>query len=200
MLSPVSAAGPGGPGAGFQKAPVMAEVSLAQGGAAFSGSPRAVALAASTLDPMPKELVRSMNKQVLVLVWVRCSECGATRDASGHESLCKALVADCFASMPTKLPDLCVPHSWHEPAAIQSVVSCIHGRGLDCKPCDDNTRAAAQVLVVVTAGWHVLCFDHNLKLMWDRSIRVRPRLRAIRVVDSQATQRCVSPFTAAVCC
>jgi hypothetical protein len=32
---------------------------------------------------------------------------------------------------------------------------------------------AAQVLVVVTAGWHVLCFDHNLKLMWDRSIRVR---------------------------
>ena len=32
----------------------------------------------------------------------------------------------------------------------------------------------AQVLVVVTAGWHVLCFDHNLKLLWDRSIRVRP--------------------------
>jgi hypothetical protein len=44
----------------------MAEVSLAQGGAAFSGSPRAVVLAAGTLDPMPKELVRSMNKQVLL--------------------------------------------------------------------------------------------------------------------------------------
>ena len=31
-----------------------------------------------------------------------------------------------------------------------------------------------QVIVVVTHGWHVLCFDHNLKLMWDQSIRVRP--------------------------
>ena len=31
----------------------------------------------------------------------------------------------------------------------------------------------AQVVVVVTHGWHVLCFDHNLKLLWDRSIRVR---------------------------
>lgn len=25
---------------------------------------------------------------------------------------------------------------------------------------------------MVTAGWHVLCFDHNLKLMWDQSIKV----------------------------
>ena len=64
MLSPVAAAGSGGAGAGFMKAPVLTEVSLAQGGAAFSGSPRAVALAAGTLDPTPKELVRSMTKQV----------------------------------------------------------------------------------------------------------------------------------------
>ena len=68
VLSPVSAPGPGGPGAGFMKAPVIAEASLAQGGAAFSGSPRAVAVAAGTLDPAPKELVRSMNKQVLLRV------------------------------------------------------------------------------------------------------------------------------------
>ncbi len=65
VLSPVAAAGAGGAGAGFMKAPVLAEVSLAQGGAAFSGSPRAVALAAGTLDPAPKELVRSLTKQVL---------------------------------------------------------------------------------------------------------------------------------------
>jgi len=64
VLSPVSAPGAGGSGAGFMKAPVLAEVSLAQGGAAFSGSPRAVALAAGTLDPAPKELVRSLTKQV----------------------------------------------------------------------------------------------------------------------------------------
>mmetsp|Transcript_21460 Transcript_21460/g.51195 ORF Transcript_21460/g.51195 Transcript_21460/m.51195 type:complete len:700 (-) Transcript_21460:224-2323(-) len=28
-----------------------------------------------------------------------------------------------------------------------------------------------QVVVVVTAGWDVLCFDHNLRLMWEASIR-----------------------------
>mmetsp|Transcript_9037 Transcript_9037/g.25956 ORF Transcript_9037/g.25956 Transcript_9037/m.25956 type:complete len:704 (-) Transcript_9037:142-2253(-) len=28
-----------------------------------------------------------------------------------------------------------------------------------------------QVVVVVTAGWNILCFDHNLRLMWETSIR-----------------------------
>jgi len=28
-----------------------------------------------------------------------------------------------------------------------------------------------QVVVVVTAGWHIMCFDHNLRLMWETSIR-----------------------------
>lgn len=28
-----------------------------------------------------------------------------------------------------------------------------------------------QVVVVVTAGWNIMCFDHNLKLMWETSIR-----------------------------
>lgn len=31
-----------------------------------------------------------------------------------------------------------------------------------------------QVLVVVTANWNVLCFDHNLKLLWSHGIAVRP--------------------------
>lgn len=29
-----------------------------------------------------------------------------------------------------------------------------------------------QVVVVVTAGWDVLCYDHNLRLMWTRRIKV----------------------------
>lgn len=61
MLSPREA---GGAGAGFAKAPVIAQVALAQGGAAFSGSPRAAALAAGYLDPLPAELVRTPNKMV----------------------------------------------------------------------------------------------------------------------------------------
>lgn len=29
-----------------------------------------------------------------------------------------------------------------------------------------------QVLVVVTALWEVLCFDHNLNILWQNSILV----------------------------
>ncbi len=63
-----------------------------------------------------------------------------------------------------------------EAASIRSVAA-----AFDVQWCSHPVREAslealalaAQVLVVVTAGWHVLCFDHNLKLLWDRSIRVR---------------------------
>lgn len=30
-----------------------------------------------------------------------------------------------------------------------------------------------QVLVVVTSGWSVMCFDHNLKKLWDINLQVR---------------------------
>lgn len=33
-----------------------------------------------------------------------------------------------------------------------------------------HPRLAAQVLVVVTASWQVLAFDHNLKLMWQQPL------------------------------
>lgn len=29
-----------------------------------------------------------------------------------------------------------------------------------------------QVLVVVTSGWSVMCFDHNLKKLWDVNLQV----------------------------
>lgn len=29
-----------------------------------------------------------------------------------------------------------------------------------------------QVLVVVTTGWSVMCFDHNLKKLWDINLQV----------------------------
>lgn len=29
-----------------------------------------------------------------------------------------------------------------------------------------------QVLVVVTTGWTVMCFDHNLKKLWDVNLQV----------------------------
>ena len=61
VLSPREA---GGAGAGFAKAALIAEVGLAQSGAAFSGSPKAASLAAGYLEPLPTELVRTPNKQV----------------------------------------------------------------------------------------------------------------------------------------
>lgn len=33
-------------------------------------------------------------------------------------------------------------------------------------------EATKQVLVVVTAGWSVLCFDHNLKKQWEAAVKV----------------------------
>lgn len=41
--------------------------------------------------------------------------------------------------------------------------------------CDDITRrvlALPQVVVVVTSRWDVLCFDHNLRLMWTGRVKV----------------------------
>lgn len=29
-----------------------------------------------------------------------------------------------------------------------------------------------KVLVVVTSGWSVLCFDHNLKKLWEQNLQV----------------------------
>lgn len=29
-----------------------------------------------------------------------------------------------------------------------------------------------QVLVVVTSGWSVICFDHNLKKLWEENLQV----------------------------
>lgn len=33
-------------------------------------------------------------------------------------------------------------------------------------------RPAKQVLVVVTSGWSVMCFDSNLKKLWENSLQV----------------------------
>ena len=33
-----------------------------------------------------------------------------------------------------------------------------------------------QVIVVVTAGWAVMCFDHNLKKLWEDDIQVGPHI------------------------
>lgn len=30
-----------------------------------------------------------------------------------------------------------------------------------------------QVLVVVTSGWFVMCFDHNLKKLWEANLQVQ---------------------------
>jgi hypothetical protein len=33
-----------------------------------------------------------------------------------------------------------------------------------------TTKARQQVIVVVTEGWHVLCYDSKLKLLWERTV------------------------------
>ncbi len=41
----------------------------------------------------------------------------------------------------------------------------------------------SQVLVVVTAGLEVLCYDHNLKLMWTKDVSNGQLLRHSRVKE-----------------
>lgn len=55
---------PGRAGEGFAPAKLLAEVPLAQSGAAFSGSARAAAIAVGTLDTPTKDFVRPLPKQV----------------------------------------------------------------------------------------------------------------------------------------
>ena len=38
---------------------------------------------------------------------------------------------------------------------------------------------AKQVLVVLTAGWNVICYDHNLKKLWEADLSVISILYAI---------------------
>lgn len=41
---------------------------------------------------------------------------------------------------------------------------------IDPEPVEKVRPPRKQVLVVVTASWQVLCFDHNLSLMWEVAI------------------------------
>lgn len=36
----------------------------------------------------------------------------------------------------------------------------------------NKREARKQVLVVVTSGWSVMCFDHNLKKLWEVNLQV----------------------------
>ena len=55
-----------------------------------------------------------------------------------------------------------------------------------------SSRSARKaVVVVVTEGWHVLCFDHNLRLMWERTLQEsfprHARVREVAVMVSDAS-------------
>ncbi|KAG1681506.1 hypothetical protein FOA52_014012 [Chlamydomonas sp. UWO 241] len=44
---------------------------------------------------------------------------------------------------------------------------------LDPRPEELVLAPRRQVLAVLTASWQVLCFDHNLKLMWEQDVRMK---------------------------
>ena len=55
-----------------------------------------------------------------------------------------------------------------------------------------------QVVVVVTAGWNIMCFDHNLRLMWETTIlREMPphtEIREVAIHISNQTMVKVNPL------
>lgn len=39
----------------------------------------------------------------------------------------------------------------------------------------NKREARKHVLVVVTSGWSVMCFDHNLKKLWEVNLQVHKK-------------------------
>eukprot|EP00891_Asterochloris_glomerata_P007069 jgi/Astpho2/7069/e_gw1.00107.25.1_t len=52
---------------------------------------------------------------------------------------------------------------------------------LDPAPAELVRALRKQVVVVVTAGWDVLCYDHNLRLKWQASVKSGSAERHVRV-------------------
>jgi hypothetical protein len=62
---------------------------------------------------------------------------------------------------------------------------------LDGPKSNPREGARKQVIVVVTAGWSILCFDHNLKLLWENNVQVGGLVKA---EDSIAFSRLDAPM------
>lgn len=41
----------------------------------------------------------------------------------------------------------------------------------ECLQDKSGTNTRKQVIVVLTASWQLLCFDHNLQLLWESSLQ-----------------------------
>jgi hypothetical protein len=63
---------------------------------------------------------------------------------------------------------------------------------IDPEPVEKVRPPRKQVLVVVTASWQVLCFDHNLALMWEVAIEdsMPPNARLAEVSAPHAALCC----------
>ena len=48
----------------------------------------------------------------------------------------------------------------------------------------DKREARKQVLVVVTSGWSVMCFDHNLKKLWEENLQVHQKICIALMMDN----------------
>ena len=124
---------------------------------------RAIALATGYLDARHDELVLAPRKQacssltILVLMFV-----------------CRALCSWnlCHGSRRPALMHPCLQQALSAQRSMQQTPE-----GIANAPafCDDITRRVLvlpQVVVVVTSRWDVLCFDHNLRLMWTGRVKV----------------------------
>lgn len=70
--------------------------------------------------------------------------------------------SQCAVSSPDTVQCQCTP--------LPSVQVAMGVGFIDAEPAEKVRPPRKQVLVVVTASWQVLCFDHNLVLMWEVAI------------------------------
>jgi hypothetical protein len=75
------------------------------------------------------------------------------------------------------------------PASFKNASSSVASKKNIRRSMPSNSRNGSRkgVVVVVTEGWHVVCFDHNLRVMWERALwedfprHAKPREAAVLV-------------------
>jgi len=109
-------------------------------------------MAAGFLDPPPKEKVRPPRKQVRRgwRAWAWAAAAGPRAAVHAPWRAAARLAPCCWAAAHSK--------AWQRSSRADAALAAA------------AAAVALQVLVVVTAAWRVLAYDHNLKLLWEQPL------------------------------
>ena len=70
---------------------------------------------------------------------------------------------------------------------------------IDPPPAELVIALRKQVLVAVTSNWQVMCFDHNLRLLWETTILVCPCASTKPILWLLHAQSCQDTLLSCTC-